>query len=384
MDIYRYLKSLQKFGVNLGLDRINFLLARLGAPHQKFRSIHIAGTNGKGSTAAMIASILKEAGYKVGLYTSPHLFDFRERIQINGQMISRQDFEQGLKLVKALKGQPTVFEALTAVAFWYFARQKVDYAVVEVGLGGRLDATNVLFPLVSVITNIDYEHTEILGKTLAKIAAEKAAIIKSRVPVVTAEIKQEPLRVIREVSRLHGSRLIEVGSGVRGLLDVGLEVGCGMVGEHQKQNAACAVQAIKAANIKVSKRIISSGLKKVSWPGRFQIIAKKPLVIVDGAHNPAGIKRLRVTIEERFKHKFTVIFGCQKTKDSKKMIQTIKPIAHKLIITQSSHQQARRTGCSPKQALRKWDGVSPLLVTGSLFLVADFLSAQKLDVVNTI
>jgi dihydrofolate synthase/folylpolyglutamate synthase len=168
--------------MNLGLDRIKLLLEELGNPHLKFKSIHVAGTNGKGSTCAMIASILREAGYKVGLYTSPHLFDYRERIKINGRDISSKEFSQGISRIiretQGKSGKPTVFEVLTAVAFWYFAKEKVDYAVVEVGMGGRLDATNVITPLVSVITNIDLEHTAILGRTLAKVAAEKAAIIK--------------------------------------------------------------------------------------------------------------------------------------------------------------------------------------------------------------
>jgi len=215
---YPYLDSLQKFGMNLGLERISYLLEKLGNPHLKFKSIHVAGTNGKGSTCAMAASILKEAGYKVGLYTSPHLFDYTERIKVNNKDISTKEFKEGLKLVEKLSSNPatkppsnpTIFEVLTAVAFWYFAKKKVDYAIIEVGLGGRLDATNVLTPQVSVITNIDLEHTEILGKTLAKIAGEKAAIIKPGVPIVTAETKREPLAVVKKKAEEEGSLLIAV------------------------------------------------------------------------------------------------------------------------------------------------------------------------------
>jgi dihydrofolate synthase/folylpolyglutamate synthase len=381
-----YLASLEKFGINLGLDRITYLLESLGNPHRKFKSIHIAGTNGKGSTAAMIASILKEAGYKVGLYTSPHLFDFRERIKINAENISRRDFSRGLKIVKKLarepRSQPTVFEALTAVAFWYFAKKKVDYAVVEVGLGGRLDATNVLHPLVAIITNIDYEHTEVLGKRLSKIAAEKAAIIKPGIPVVTAESKNEPLKVIRKVCRKKASLLIAVSSKQTTVSGV-------LVGKHQKTNAACAISAVRLARIKVTKAAIRRGLQKTDWPGRFQIVSKKPLIVVDGAHNPAGVKALRVTIQETFGGKHTVVFGCQKTKDFKKILKELKPIASNIIITKSSHRLAadpkdissylkrqRMPACATTSldaAIAKWDKKKPLLITGSLFTVSDAL-----------
>lgn len=407
MQAKKYLHSLEKFGINLGLERITYLLEKLDNPHRKFKSLHIAGTNGKGSTAAMTASILKEAGHKIGLYTSPHLFDYRERIKINGRNISSREFAEGLKIIKTIAKKPirlggsgfrapTVFEALTAVAFWYFAKEKVDYAVVEVGLGGRLDATNVLTPLVSVITNIDYEHTEVLGKTLAKIAQEKAAIIKPAVPVVTAEGKKEPLGVIEKTCREKGCRLMCVepetellgsikyrkprsASTLLGTMSRsnGLFAGFQLQGPHQKLNASCALSAILLANIKVSKKEIKEGLRKVKWPGRFQIVSKKPLIIVDGAHNPAGIRVLRVTIEEMFAEKFTVIFGCQKTKDYKKMLQTLRPIAKKIIITRSSHQQAAelKDACSFKQAFAKWDRKMPLLITGSLFLAADALNS---------
>ncbi|HVN66880.1 MAG TPA: Mur ligase family protein, partial [Candidatus Sulfotelmatobacter sp.] len=217
----KYLESLEKFGINFGLERVRRLLAELGGPQDKFRSIHVAGTNGKGSTCAMLAAVLQEAGYKVGLYTSPHLFKYNERIKVNGQDISDRDLNAGLRLIKKISSQPpnhltseqpTVFEVLTALAFWHFARQKVDYAIVEVGMGGRLDATNVITPLVSVITNIDLEHTAILGKTLAKIAAEKSAIIKPGVPVVTAETKPAALNVIKAQAKKNRSRLVQVNS----------------------------------------------------------------------------------------------------------------------------------------------------------------------------
>ncbi len=377
-----WFKSLEKFGINLGLDRIIYLLDKLGNPHQKFKSIHIAGTNGKGSTAAMLASILKEAGYKVGLYTSPHLFDYRERIKINGKDISKKDFQEGSRRVKKVakgmrgrRGQPTIFEVLTAVAFWHFAKKRVDYAIVEVGMGGRLDATNVLNPLVSIITNISYEHTKVLGKTLAKIAGEKAAIIKPCVPVITAEDKAEPLGVIEKACRKNGSLLFEVGKKKKAVSRKQLAVSGKLLGEHQKVNAMCALSALLLADIKVSKSAIRRGLQEVDWPGRFQILSKKPLIIVDGAHNPAGMNALRVTIEEMFPQKFAVIFGCQKDKDYKKMLKELNPITKETIFTRSSHKQAAklRNSVPLKKALSEWDRVAPLLITGSLFLVADAL-----------
>lgn len=381
--MFQYLESLEKFGIHLGLERIEYLLSRLDNPHLKFKSLHVAGTNGKGSTCAMIAAVLKAAGYKVGLYTSPHLLDYTERIKINGQDISRKRFFEGLKKVQKLtmtmRDKPTVFEVLTAVAFWYFAEEKVDYAVVEVGMGGRLDSTNVITPLVSVITNIDYEHTEVLGKSLSKIAGEKGGIIKPGVPVVTAEHKSEPLRVMKSIAERKNVLLIAVSHQPAA-------INSNLIGTHQRVNAACAIAAIRMAGIKVSKKAIQSGLRKVRWPGRFQVISKNPLILLDGAHNPAGIKTLQVTIQDRFPGiKFTVVFGCQKDKDASKMLCCLRTIASKIIITQSSHKHAvngRKLSKyikkevltnSLREALADWDKASPLIITGSLFLVADAL-----------
>jgi len=385
----KYLESLEKFGINLGLDRINYLLEQLDNPHLKFKSIHVAGTNGKGSTCAMIASILKEAGYKVGLYTSPHLFKYNERIKINGKDISDKDFQEGLRLIQQIAGkpatkrrgfqqpnhlstqQPTVFEVLTALAFWYFAEKKVDYAVVEVGMGGRLDATNVITPLVSVITNVELEHTAILGNTLAKIAVEKGAIIKPGIPVVTAEKKSEPLRVLTHLAAKNDSRLVAVGV-------IGEGLPSGLAGEYQKLNAACALAAIKMANIKASKSEILAGLKKVSWPARFQIVTKKPLTIVDGAHNPAGAKVLKETLLEKYPgKKFIFIIGAQEDKDSPAILEELRPLAQEIIITRSSHHQARNSIAGKKaiplrDALRSTKG-EERVIAGSLYLAADAL-----------
>ena len=381
-----YLASLEKYGMNLGLERIKVLLAKLGNPQEKFKAIHVAGTNGKGSTAAMISAILKEAGYKVGLYTSPHLFNYTERIKINEQNISKQQFNAGVKRIKVLGGKPTVFEVLTAVAFWCFAKEKVDYAVIEVGLGGRLDATNVITPLVSVITNIELEHTEILGRTLTAIAKEKAAIIKPRIPVVTAEKKSAPLSVFKKMAAKTSSLLIQV----KGYDLIKLPH---LLGDHQKLNAACAVAAIRLAKINVTQQQIKRALARAQWPGRFQIISRKPLIIVDGAHNPAGAKVLTATLRQLYPQtKFTVVYGCQATKDYLSVLRELKSVVDNLIITRSVNQQSQdptviydkikwsvpvRITQSITEALSFWNKKSPLLITGSLFLVADYLNERK-------
>jgi dihydrofolate synthase/folylpolyglutamate synthase len=357
----------------LGLDRITSLLAGLGSPQLEFKSLHVAGTNGKGSTCAMMATILKEAGYKTGLYTSPHLLSFNERIKINGRDISKSDFAEGISLIKKatrrLADTPTIFEVLTALAFWYFAKEKVDYAVIEVGLGGRLDATNVITPLASVITNIDLEHTAVLGATLAKIAAEKSAIIKPGVPAVTAETKPEALRVMKYQADKNKSLLVQVGSQ-----GAGFETG--LIGEHQKTNAVCAVAALRLAGIGIDKEAIVAGLKKVSWPGRFQIVTKRPLTIFDGAHNPAGARVLVETLAERFPgKKFTFIVGVQKDKDAAAMLPEFKKAAREIIITRSSNKAAAATVSRQKtiglnKALELSAG-KDRVITGSLYLVAD-------------
>jgi len=278
-------------------------------------------------------------------------------------------------------GIPTIFEVLTAVAFWYFAKRKVDYVVAEVGLGGRLDATNVLAPQVSVITNIDLEHTEILGKTLAKIAGEKAAIIKPGVPVVTAETKKEALNVLIGAAKKNQSVLVQVENGksrIDNRKSKTVNRNIPLIGIHQQLNAACAIAAVRLSGAKVTKRQLRKGLQQAKWPARFQIVSKKPLVIVDGAHNPAGARVLTATLKKLYpKTKFTVIYGCQKTKDFKGCLQHLKPVIAKLVKAKSSHPEASE-GLTPKQAFERWDKKSPLLVTGSLFLVADVLEYIKL------
>ncbi|OGC12304.1 hypothetical protein A3K48_07625 [candidate division WOR-1 bacterium RIFOXYA12_FULL_52_29] len=373
--VEKYLSSLEKFGVNLGLERIAALLGKLGNPQLKVQTIHVAGTNGKGSTCAMIAAILKEAGYKVGLYTSPHLISYNERFKINDREISGPDLAAGIKTVRLaadkLADKPTVFEVLTAVAFWYFAKEKVDYAVIEVGMGGRLDATNVISPLVSVITNVELEHTTVLGRTLAKIAVEKGGIIKPGVPVVTAEKKADVLTVLAHQAGREQSLLVQIGT-------VGKGFETNLVGAHQKANAACAVAAVRLAGIVADKKAIIAGLKKVRWPARFQVIKKRPLTIIDGAHNPSGIMTLVDTLGSEFPgRKFVFIFGAQQDKETGPMLDSLRPLAEEIIITRSSHQDSSATiseeKARPLRAVLRQTSGRDRVICGSLFLAGDTL-----------
>jgi dihydrofolate synthase/folylpolyglutamate synthase len=374
--------------INLGLERMTKVLARLGDPHLKFKSIHVAGTNGKGSVCAMLEAILREAGYKVGLYTSPHLFKPNERVKIQGDDISDWRLERGIeKVKKAGEGLDlTTFEILTCVAFDYFADHKVDVAVVEVGLGGRLDATNVITPLVSVITNIDYDHTEYLGNTLREIATEKAGIIKPGVPVVTAEDKPEALEVIQKACQSKEAGCWVVGKEAR------IEARSQLLGPHQRRNEALAVKV--AELLKIDRETIKRGIAKAFWPGRFQIISSEPVMIVDGAHNVAGAQALKETIEElKIQVPLTLVLGIQGYKNIRGIVEVLAPLSDNLIVTRSSHPQAARPDeiaakidrgrvmilYSVKEAVEVARGLGrPVLVTGSLFLVADVLTLNSL------
>jgi len=372
--------------INLGLDRVTEVLHRLGNPHLKFKSLHVAGTNGKGSVCAMLESILREDGYRVGLYTSPHLFKMNERIRIQGDDISDKRLEEGIRRVKWV-GEGvglTTFEILTCAAFDYFAEQGIDIAVVEVGLGGRLDATNLIKPKVSVITNVDYDHTEYLGDTLAKIAAEKAGIVKRGIPVVTSEDKPEVLQVIRNACRSKGTRLWVVGKEAR------IVARSPLFGPHQRKNEAIAIKVAKL--LKIDPKVIKAGLMKTHWPGRFHVISSDPVTIVDGAHNGAGARALKETIRElKIRRPLTLVLGMQSYKNITDYVKIVTPMAEHIIVTQSSHPQAAAPEDivskleikahhkvviirSAREALEVARGFNrPVLATGSLFLVADIL-----------
>ena len=316
-----------------GLDRMNALLSALGNPEAGFRAIHIAGTNGKGSTAVMTASILEEAGYTVGLYTSPHLENECERVQIwdgTHHMIEQARFDELKSMARAAEEKATVFEVYTAAAYLYFAEMQPDYVVLETGLGGRLDSTNTLEkPLVSVITQVGLDHTAELGNTIFKIAHEKAGIIKPGVPVVSQTPDLNVKNILRRTAAEKGCEFIDVSAVFDRYRDVELS----MKGEHQYRNAATAVEAIKAAGIEVSDEAVRTGLANAYLPGRFEILNEdrtgsgEPFFIIDGAHNPDAMEALTKTLsaftrEHKIK-RILVIFGCMKDKNYTRMIQLI-------------------------------------------------------------
>ena len=348
------------------LDRMFALLEELGEPQARYPIIHVAGTKGKGSVSALCAAALQAAGYTVGLYTSPHLLDYVERIQINGQPISH---EQMVELVDAIKPavakipKLTTFEITTALGFLAFARNRVNAAVIEVGLGGRLDATNVVMPQVSVITSLSYDHMAVLGNTLAKIAGEKAGIIKPRVPVVSAPQDDEALEVLERVAKERNCPFLLVGrdvkfehltSSLEGQalrlssfhfpLSTPLEaivLNIPLLGRHQVQNAATAYAALKLSGLKISDESIQQGFSQVKWRARFEVVRREPPVIFDSAHNQDSFEKLRETLEEHFPGKpVYLIFGASEDKNIPGMFAEMKPKIRKLIVTRADHPRA--------------------------------------------
>jgi dihydrofolate synthase/folylpolyglutamate synthase len=410
----------------LSLDRVNRLLDRLGRPDRAYRSIHIAGTKGKGSTAAMIESCLRAAGYRTGLYTSPHLHTFRERMRVDNEYVSRAMFAQ---LVDELEPHVTAvegvtwFEVVTALAFMFFARSQIDVAVLEVGLGGRFDATNVVTPLVSVITALSMDHMNLLGNTIEQIAFEKAGIIKPRVPVVSAPQVPAALDVLRRVARMRGARLIVAGppplppAPFRGspdsqgreqdsspLLTTSFPLsgeshreaahgsGVRLLGAHQLINARVAMTALQVVNergLAINEEAIRQGLATVKWPGRLEVLSHDPLLVVDGAHNGDSAQKLAAALREVFHiDRWTLILGISADKDIASILDGLLPIAGQVIVTRASNSRAANVetigaqiadrgyelaqAASVVEALNMALGQpSPIIVTGSLFTVAD-------------
>ncbi len=364
----------------LKLARFQELLARLGNPHQQFPSVLIAGTKGKGSTAALIESVLRTAGYRTGLFTSPHLHSFRERIRVNGEPISKLHLVQGTTLLQthaADFAQNKFFEWVTALAFDYFARMRVEIAVVEVGLGGRLDCTNVLTPRVSVITPISFDHVEILGDTLEKIAYEKAGIIKENVPVVVAPQDPEAMRVMETVARAKHARLSHVANDwtweLQGTTFEAQVVQTQknhepaqlyhlpLLGPHQRVNlvtALATIYALRAQGWKIAQGAVTRGIERAPWKGRFEILARpaaqtqnsdafvealhgETYVVADGAHNRASAHELVRTLDEVFPNvPVHFIFGASADKDIRGMLEELVPRAASLTVTQSRHARA--------------------------------------------
>lgn len=407
--------------MKFGLRGIRALLRALGNPQKQFPSIHIAGTNGKGSTAALLASIFTAAGYKTGLYTSPHVVDFTERIRINGNAIARKDVVRHTSVLRPLvqRHRTTFFETVTAMAFRHFAEQKVDIAVIETGLGGRLDATNVVQPLVSVITNIGLEHTAILGRTIPKIAFEKAGIIKPNTPCLTGERSTEAFRVFRKVARKQKAPLIVVRNqqtimhasirGTRCDLRIGTasykHLTLALAGEHQIRNAALALatvdRLVRQGRFTISDKAIRAGLAHVEQfsgiQARLSVVLRKPLMIADVAHNPDAIKAMVSSLQKLRIRNVVLLFGVSKDKDYLTMIDYLKPIVDRVVVVAAQTERARsvedlrqawvragiptfsadsvRSGLRCVRALARRG--EPILVTGSHFVVGETLAMLR-------
>ena len=357
MDYKKVLNELYSLDIKkwtLGLDRIESLLKKLGNPEKNLKCIHVAGTNGKGSVCAMISSILIDAGYKVGMYTSPHLKKFNERIRINNKLISDNDIIKYYLMVKKYVANQSFFEITTAMAFLYFFEKKVDFVVLEVGLGGILDATNVVMPMVSIITNIGLEHTDFLGNTIKKIAYEKAGIIKKNIPTVTAA-EGIALATIKKISNERNSKLYTVNKK-------NTNYRIGLKGEFQKLNAAMAIKAIEIFKnnyvVKIKKSNVKKGLLNAKWPGRLQFLEKN--ILVDCAHNPYGFKVLAKELGNFNYKKLILIVGFSNDKDIKSISKIIKNKADKTIITKSSNERALEP-----EIIKKYFNKSPTIIKNS-------------------
>ncbi len=420
-ETIEYLFALQKHGIKLALANSERLMELMGRPEGRFKSVHVAGTNGKGSTSAFIASVLRAAGYRVGLYTSPHLVDFTERIRINGEPISeakvvelarrvREGYERGAQSIRSSLN-PTFFEVTTAVAFSYFAEEGVDLAVIEAGMGGRLDSTNVVTPLVSVITNIDLEHMEFLGNTIERIAAEKAGIIKPGIPVVTGATQPEAVAVIERVAADKGAHVLlrnrdfraerlvsgrEQVFNYQGTNTAYKQLRLALPGGYQVENAALAVAAIervRAAGVDVDEAALRSGLAQTRWEGRLERVAQNPDVYLDGAHNPASAKMLAGAVREMRPEyeRVVLVLGILGDKDYRGIIAELVPLADHVIVTKPEYARAMDLSLLAAEARLLHGSVEPaatvalaiararelasvgdlVLITGSLYIVGD-------------
>jgi dihydrofolate synthase/folylpolyglutamate synthase len=381
-----WLYSTQQFGIKLGLENIRGLLEALGDPQERLSFVHVAGTNGKGSVCAILDSILRASGRRTGLYTSPHLVDFRERIRVDGEKIVPQAVANGLTILREISAgwshSPTFFEIATALALRHFAEERCDLVVLETGMGGALDATNAVLPLVSVITPIALDHTRWLGGTLAEIAREKAGIIKSGVPAVSGRQEPEAAAALAQRAAAVGSSLEFIEASFEGA-EIGLR------GVHQKKNSAVAIAALRAAGVVVSDETVRRGLRDVRWPGRFQVVDER--IVLDGCHNPHAAAQLLVNWRDAYgMEKATVIFGALGDKDYSAMLRILEPISREVLLVpicseRSAAPEALAAACtiqhrifrSVKEALEASRG--RILVTGSLFLVGEALQVLGVE-----
>lgn len=416
-DTVRFLYSLghELKMVKWDLARVSAVLAELGNPHQAGRYIHVAGTNGKGSTCAMVYAALRAAGYRTGLYTSPHLVDPRERIQIEGRLITESDWVSAFEAVHsaaerllandAIDAHPSFFESVTAMAFLAFARAEVEVVVLETGLGGRLDATNVVDPEVAVITPIDFDHEAFLGSSIESIAAEKAGILKPGRPAVFAQQRPDALKILElraleldipvkqsSAWRIEDLQLAKFHSQFTLAADEEISIECPLAGAHQVENARTAVAALDVFGL--SPAAIREGVKRARWPGRLERVAENPDIILDGAHNPAGARALAAYIREFFSGEpVRIIYGAMRDKAIEEVTETLFPLAREIILTAPDQPRAiRPESLAPmlgSSAVRIADNIAEAVrmtreapmttfITGSLFLVGEALALPVL------
>jgi len=414
-----YLGHLQYFGIKLGLENVATLCAALGNPQNRFLSIHVAGTNGKGSVSAMLAGIMQEQGFRTGLYTSPHLARVEERICVDGEAIPPGRFRDLLERLKAtidglmagdrLAYHPTYFEVMTALAFLRFAERKVDIAVLEVGMGGRFDATNVIRPLVSVITTIAKDHEKHLGSSLKKIAFEKAGIIKPGVPVVCGVRSGDAHREIRRAARERGAPIVEVfgrgrmlearpiAGGYRFIYQGGLGryvFSPALAGRHQGANAAVAIATAEVASRiwkPLDKAKITKAVRETRWEGRMETVHRRPLVLLDGAHNVEGAEALASHIREVIGQPVVLVFAAMRDKDIRSLTRILFPVCGAVVLTRVPYKRSAApedlaaaappfdggvllepdTRKAVRLALAESHGRTPVVIAGSLFLIGE-------------
>jgi dihydrofolate synthase/folylpolyglutamate synthase len=426
---YSLKRNFRNAAEKFNLERMRNFMRHLGDPHQDYRIIHVAGTKGKGSVSAFCANVLAAQGYKTGLYTSPHMVEFTERIRINGQDIPKDALVEIVDILRPVTEKVqeiTTFELMTALAFVYFSQQEVDFAVFEVGLGGRLDATNIVDPVVSVITSISYDHVQILGNTLSEIAGEKGGIIKPNTPVVVAPQKEEARLKLEEIAQIRNAPMIQVGRDYlyaadshaldgqtflvwtpdeQPMVDEFIESGgrhvwsplrlrIPLLGFHQVENAATAYAALKTAEklgVEISQEACREGFSSVRWPGRMEVIQRNPIVVIDSAHNRYSAMRLRQALDDYFPGlPVVMVLGVSEDKDVDGICQELLPRVRRVITTQSIHPRAmdaqtlvdlvHRAGRSAlavtpiesavAKAIEEAAQEAVVLITGSVFVAA--------------
>lgn len=431
-EVMNYINNTARFGSNLGLTRTYKLLELLGNPHEKLKCIHIAGTNGKGSTVSMISEMLIESGYKVGMYISPYIEDFEERMQINNQNIKKEDLvvlinrvkEKVDEIIESGFEHPTQFEIITCAMYLYFYENNVDYAVIEVGMGGRLDSTNVINPILTIITSISFDHMQVLGDTLPKIAKEKAGIIKNNVPLILYPQQPSVCKVIEEICLKNNSEIIKVKKDnvihlgnleikkndgrivkaqklqIKTLNNTYIIESC-LLGKHQMYNCAVVVNAYEKLlklGLKITKTAFYNSFKNVIWPVRLEIMQNNPYVVLDGAHNIDGIINLSESIDKYFKYdKLILILGILADKEVESMIKVISKRATKILTVTPNSDRAELSTDLKNEVLKynkncedflnykdaylkalsycKKDDL--LLICGSLYMVGDMRKIIK-------